>query len=451
MGSRCGNWVLLAASLFFYAWGEPRFIYMLAGVAFLNWILGLAMSPGKSNGALRKFAFGTALVVDIGLLFVYKYLGFVHGGILAAIGSADTPVAIALPLGISFFTFSMISYAVDVYSGKTAPASRPDDFLLYVSFFPKIAVGPIARYHEMRDALATRKETRADVSEGIARFIVGFGKKAIFAGHLGVIADNIFLLAEDGYPISAASAWIGVIAYSLQIYFDFSGYSDMAIGLCRIFGFRIGENFKYPYAATSVTDFWRRWHISLSLWFRDYVYIPLGGNRCSRQRVVFNLFLVWLLTGIWHGANWTFIVWGLMYFAFLMLERSLGLAKAECLPLLPRLAMRGWTLFVVALCWTVFRSSSLPDAITYFGLLFGSSGMLFDSMAESYLTNGGILMTVAAICAFPVSNVLKNLERRLRAATVAPVIRFAFLVMTLAVSVLMCFKSSHNPAIYFQF
>ncbi len=447
---RRGNGVLLAASLAFYAWGEPKFIYALAGIALLNWGLGLGMAPGRP-GALRKAAFASALSIDIGVLFAYKYFGFVHGNILAALGSNAAPFSLALPLGISFFTFSMVSYAIDVYSGKYAPERHLSNFALYVTFFPKIAVGPISRYPEMAAELASRRETPGDVAAGIGRFVVGFGKKVFFAGHLGIIADNLFLLAEDGHPLSAASAWIGLIAYSLQIYFDFSGYSDMAIGLCRVFGFRIGENFNHPYAATSVTDFWRRWHMSLSSWFRDYVYIPMGGNRRSQPRVIFNLFVVWLLTGVWHGANWTFIAWGLMYFCLLMFERSTGLVKTAGLPLAKRLAMRGWTLLAVALCWAVFRSTSLSDAANYMGLLFGSSGVAFDAMAKSYLVNGGGVMALATICAFPVSNLLEKFAKNRGFTPAYHALCLVFLAATLVLSVLMCFKSSHNPAIYFQF
>ena len=438
------NTVLLLASLFFYAWGEPRFVFIMAAEIVANWLLGLLIAT--STGRRRRAFLLAAVALDIGVLFVFKYLGFLHRTWIAATGSSTKAIEIALPIGISFFTFQILSYVIDLYHGSVAVQRRPDRLALYVALFPQLVAGPIVRYADVEESLRNRLETFAQFSEGVRRFIMGLGKKVLLANYLAVIADNLFLLAGDGRDLSAAAAWIGLLAYTLQIYFDFSGYSDMAIGLGRMFGFRFNENFDHPYAATSVTDFWRRWHMSLSSWFRDYVYIPLGGNRRSPPRVVFNLFVVWLLTGIWHGANWTFIAWGLAYFAALMAERVLGIAKSRN-PL-----MRVWTMLVVMLCWTLFRASSLPDAARYISLLFGAGNAVFDPMAMTYLRNGGTILLSGAILSLPMARVWRHISDCswipffLR-ETIAS---FALCAVFLA-ALLECLKAGHNPFIYFNF
>ena len=448
MPYRLGIWwrnaVLLLGSLFFYAWGEPRFVFIMVAEVFVNWLCGLFMD--KAEGRLRKAWLTMALSVDIGTLFVFKYLGFLHRNILALSGSGARAIEIALPIGISFFTFQIMSYAIDLYRRQVQVQKRFADLCLYVALFPQLIAGPIVRYADVQDALRNRRESFALFSEGVNRFIIGLGKKVLLANYLAIIADNLFLLAEDGRPLSVGTAWIGLLAYTLQIYFDFSGYSDMAIGLGRMFGFRFNENFDHPYAATSVTDFWRRWHISLSSWFRDYVYIPLGGNRRSPPRVVFNVFVVWLLTGIWHGANWTFIAWGLAYFVALMIERSLGLAKSRRFP------MRVWTLLVVMLGWALFRSSSLPDAARYVSLLFGAGGCVFDSMAATYLRCGGTILLAGTILSLPMSRAVRHLSDRCRMPAVLreAIASFALCAVFLA-ALLDCLKAGHNPFIYFNF
>lgn len=444
LGIRWRNAVLLLGSLFFYAWGEPRFVFIMVAEVFVNWLCGLFMD--RAEGRARKAWLSVALLVDIGTLFVFKYLGFLHRNILALSGSGARAIEIALPIGISFFTFQIMSYAIDLYRRQVQVQKRFADLCLYVALFPQLIAGPIVRYADVQHALSTRQETFALFSEGVNRFIIGLGKKVLLANYLAIIADNLFLLAEDGRPLSVATAWIGLLAYTLQIYFDFSGYSDMAIGLGRMFGFRFNENFDHPYAATSVTDFWRRWHISLSSWFRDYVYIPLGGNRRSPPRVVFNLFVVWLLTGIWHGANWTFITWGLAYFVALMIERTLGLAKSR------RFLVRVWTLLVVMLCWALFRSSSLPDAARYVSLLFGAGGRIFDPMAMTYLRSGGTILLAGVILSLPMVRALHHLSDRCRipAFLREAIASFAICAVFLA-SLLDCLKAGHNPFIYFNF
>ena len=445
MGIGWRNAVLLLGSLLFYACGEPTFVFVMLAEVALNWFFARFMA--RAEGRARKAWLVAALSVDIGLLVVCKYLGFLHRNWLAMTGSHAKAVEIALPIGISFFTFQIISYAIDLYRGKVSVQKRLDDLCLYVALFPQLIAGPIVRYADVQDAIRHRKESFSQFSEGVCRFVVGLGKKILLANYLAVIADNLFLLAGDGRPLSAATAWIGLLAYTLQIYFDFSGYSDMAIGLGAMFGFRFAENFDHPYAAASVTDFWRRWHISLSSWFRDYVYIPLGGNRRSRPRVVWNLFVVWLLTGVWHGANWTFVVWGLVYFAALLFERSFGLAKSRSV------AMRLWTILVVMLCWAVFRSPTLPAAARYISLLFGAGGKLADWMAVSYLVNGGTILLAGCILCLPVAPALGRWFSRRPSSVQAAgeALRGLGLIAILLVSVLVCFKSAYNPFIYFNF
>ena len=444
LGTGWRNAVLLLGSLFFYAWGEPRFVFIMVAEVFVNWLCGLLMD--RAEGRARKVWLSVALLVDIGTLFVFKYLGFLHRNILALSGSGARAIEIALPIGISFFTFQIMSYAIDLYRRQVQVQKRFADLCLYVALFPQLIAGPIVRYADVQDALRNRRESFALFSEGVNRFIIGLGKKVLLANYLAVIADNLFLLAEDGRPLSVATAWIGLLAYTLQIYFDFSGYSDMAIGLGRMFGFRFNENFDHPYAATSVTDFWRRWHISLSSWFRDYVYIPLGGNRRSPPRVVFNLFVVWLLTGIWHGANWTFIAWGLAYFVALMIERSLGLAKSR------HFLIRIWMLLVVMLCWVLFRSASLLDAAQYVSLLFGAGGRVFDPMAMTYLHSGGTILLAGMILSLPMSRSVRHLSERCRVPAVLreAIASFALCAVFLA-ALLDCLKAGHNPFIYFNF
>lgn len=296
------NIVLLIASLAFYAYGEPVFVFLMIFSIFVTWLLGLKLDKNKS-----KFWLGVGTVYHIVVLFIFKYLSFLAGQVGLLLNKDFSFIKISLPIGISFFTFQLMSYLFDVYYGNARVQRNPLYVGLYVSLFPQLIAGPIVRYQTIADAITDRNENFDDIAEGLKRFIYGLGKKVILANYVGELSDVIFSYSGDS---SAMTAWLGAIAYTLQIYFDFSGYSDMAIGLGRMFGFSFDENFNYPYIASSVTDFWRRWHISLSTWFRDYVYIPLGGNRVTKPRWILNLFTVWLLTGIWHGANWTFFSLG---------------------------------------------------------------------------------------------------------------------------------------------
>lgn len=363
---RCRNAILLVASLIFYGWGEPGFLPVVASSVVVNFALARLIDRVGGQGGRRGILI-LAATLNIGLLVVFKYAAFLvdsassleHWLSPRAARWPELP-PIALPLGISFFTFHALSYLIDVYR-REVPAQRNLLLLaLYTLFFPQLVAGPIVRYHEIADQLPRRRVALADLGTGIERFIVGLAKKMLIANAVGELADGIFNLPAG--ELTARLAWLGIVAYGLQIYFDFSGYSDMAVGLARVFGFRFPENFDYPYTSRSVTEFWRRWHMSLSRWFRDYLYIPLGGNRVSPLRVYRNLIVVFLVCGLWHGASWNFVIWGLLHGAFLALER-MGLSRA-----LERLwspVRRLYCLTVVLVLWVFFRSPTLSGATDF--------------------------------------------------------------------------------------
>lgn len=359
---------------------------------------------------------------------------------------------IVLPIGISFFTFQGASYVIDVYRGDAKVQSNPLNVALYVSLFPQLVAGPIVRYTTVENEITCRRHTLKSFGDGVTRFMLGFGKKMILANAMGEIADQIFSL-DKGSELTTALAWVGAIAYTFQIYFDFSAYSDMAIGLGHMFGFNFEENFNYPYTASSVTDFWRRWHISLSTWFRDYVYIPLGGNRCSKGRHIFNLMVVWSLTGLWHGANWTFIIWG-VYFGVLLIAEKYLLAKI--LPKIPSALRHIITLLIVIFSWVLFRSDTIADALSYLGVMFGNSAPSgFSKYAFYYLRQYWPEFVISIIAVFPVKNLCQNFLEKRRNKTklyAAGIIASkAFAVIVFALGYLKLVLGSFNPFIYFQF
>ena len=418
------NYILLVTSLMFYAWGEPVFVFIMIASIFMNWYVSLHMS----RSAHKKLWLTLAIGLDVLLLGVFKYAGFVSENLALLTGNTALRVRIALPIGISFFTFQMMSYVFDVYYGKSEAQRNPLYVALYISFFPQLIAGPIVRYNQIEAEIESRSENWENFSEGVRRFIYGLGKKVLLANFLGQIADNVF-----GYIVnpSVMLAWLGAIAYTFQIYFDFSGYSDMAIGLGLMFGFHFEENFRYPYLASSVSDFWRRWHISLSTWFRDYVYIPLGGNRVNHSRWLWNVFVVWLLTGIWHGANWTFIIWGLAYFVLLVLERECGLKLGHV-----------GTIICVILLWVVFRCGSVEQGVSYLELMLGLKGnVLWDWGFIQYVKDSWVIFVFAAVGIFPV---VKVLRRYVWAEAV-------YLCGVFMLSACEIINSSYNPFIYFNF
>lgn len=429
------NGVLLLFSIGFHAWGEPVFVFLMLGSVLVNWLLVLLMSRSRR----KKPWMVAAIVFDVVLLGVFKYVSFLSRNLAAITGNDAVIVNIALPIGISFFTFQMMSYVFDVYYGKAQMQRNPLYVALYITLFPQLIAGPIVRYTEVAADILGRRESFAEFSQGLQRFIYGLGKKVLLANFLAQIAGNVFDYLE--HP-SVLMAWIGAVAYTLQIYYDFSGYSDMAIGLGRMFGFHFSENFNYPYIARSVTDFWRRWHISLSTWFRDYVYIPLGGNRVVKQRWVMNLFTVWLLTGIWHGANWTFVLWGLIYFVVLLVEKELHLADKG--GLLPRV----YTLPVVVLAWVFFRAADIQSGVRYIGHMFGiGANGLWDPSAIQCIKDSYVIWIAAFIGGLPL---LSAGFAKLRSRGMIWV-EHLWLMVVFLLSLLQVISSTYNPFIYFNF
>ena len=441
------NVFLLAASLFFYAWGEPKFVLVMGGSILLNWLFGLLISRHRSRSKLCKGILALSALCNLGLLFVFKYLTF-SGNLINSLLSMDLQVPdIALPIGISFFTFQAMSYVIDVYRQKGEVQTNLLYVGLYISFFPQLIAGPIVRYETIADEIKNRRETADDFFDGFARFVVGLAKKVLLSNSLGFLADQAFTAVENGDPVSVLFSWLGAVAYALQIYFDFSGYSDMAIGLGRMFGFHYLENFNYPYISTSISEFWRRWHISLGTWFRDYVYFPLGGSRVSRSRNVLNLFVVWFLTGFWHGANYTFIVWGLMYFVLISLEKVTGFDK-----------LRGkylvgfkwcYTMLFVLLGWVLFRSRSISDAIVYLRSMFGLNANAFcDGVSLAWFEQNRILLAIGAVLCTPV---FKTLGRWTEKSNGLAYLKTAGLFLLFILCVASLVGNSYNPFIYFNF
>ena len=443
---------LFAASLFFYAFGEGSFILLMLGEILLDYLLALLLNRSQKRWA-RRTLLSIAIISNIGILGIFKYASFVCVDILHlppdAVGIAAD---IHLPLGISFFTFQALSYVLDVYMGKVDATGSFLNVGLYVSFFPQLVAGPIVRFTDIADAINNRKESIDGFSSGVVRFLIGLSKKVLIANNMALVADAAWkLIIGDRLEASVAMAWLGAISYTLQIYFDFSGYSDMAIGLGKIFGFDFPENFKHPYIATSLTEFWRRWHISLSSWFRDYVYIPLGGSRRGEARTYINLMIVWLLTGIWHGANYTFVVWGLLYGILLMIEKVICAHKAiRKQSLIQRIAGRIYTMIVVTLAWVIFRSDSINDAVIYILGMFGrGSGKLVDRVFVAYLKQNICFYIPAMIGCIPI---LESLE--LKFGEKNPIYNVAFGATVLAgfvISVSYIINNGYNPFIYFNF
>lgn len=436
---RFRNYFLLAMSLAFYAYGEPLFVSIMLVEIVIGWLTGLKIEAAGEQKIRKRWLWaGGSLCVA--LLFVFKYLTFVSNQ-LGSLLSIDThDINIALPIGISFFTFQLLSYMFDIYYGKARAQANVLNVGLYIALFPQLIAGPIVRYDVIAQQIQQRKENLHDFAEGMLRFSYGLGKKVLVANYMAMLADNIF---NAGMPEYVATAWLGAIAYTLQIYFDFSGYSDMAIGLGRMFGFKFPENFNYPYIAGSVTDFWRRWHISLSSWFRDYVYIPLGGNRCSNGRWLGNLFVVWALTGIWHGANWTFLCWGLWYFVWLVAEKLTGMtARLGALAHI-------YTLLVIVVGWVLFRSDSIGDAVLYIQMMAGlGGGVLADEMFYKYLSGSYSVLILALALSMPL---VPYLQRKFCAEAWGKNVESLLGLGIFLLSVLMCVSGSYNPFIYFNF
>jgi alginate O-acetyltransferase complex protein AlgI len=464
---RLQNLWLILASLLFYAWGEPLFVLVMMGSIFINYLFGLGVDWARDNKKRSYWIIAGCVVFNVSVLFVFKYLAFFINNINALLGftlfNFQSP---PLPLGISFFTFQAMSYVIDVYRHQARLEKNPLNVGLFIAFFPALVAGPIVRFKDFADQIQKRVMTWDLFASGCARFTIGVGKKLILANALAVMADRIFALSEIGNQMAmvpAMLAWLGLIAYTLQIYYDFSSYSDMALGLAMMFGFKLRENFDYPYVSKSATEFWRRWHISMSSWFREYLYFPLGGSRpeikygptlseMSRNLVILrNLFVVWLITGLWHGAEWTFILWGLWYFVFLVFERTIGLEKTK----IPSLIKRIYLLLVVSIGWLFFRATNFHEAMVYLGNLLGLNDNGFYSDLAVYLIKENWLFLILGIifCA-PVARDLGRMVEENRVGVWRYAFSLAYPVLLVALY-LICLaylvKGNYQPFIYFNF
>lgn len=441
------NLFLTIVSLIFYAWGEPKFVLIMLLSIVANWFFGIGVARYmETNKKLAKAVVAAAVVFNLFTLFIFKYLSFT-AGIISDIFGVSSPVGqIALPIGISFFTFQAMSYVIDVYRGQGTYQKSIMNVGLYISCFPQLIAGPIVRYETVAYEIENRKETVDDFLDGFARFVVGMAKKVLIANNLALCADHAFGAVNE---LTVAASWLGAVCYAFQIFFDFCGYSDMAIGLGKMFGFHYLENFDYPYISRSITEFWRRWHISLGTWFRDYVYIPLGGNRGSKLRMVFNIFMVWLLTGIWHGANWTFIVWGLMYFVLLIVEKFTGLNKWKTGKVGSFLRW-GYAMFFVLMGWVLFRAESLSQAWLYIKTMLGFGARpLTNDLFWPELKSVWVFLVVAAVFSTPIAS---RISQRIDRNKALPQILYNVVLIVLLIAVLASIvSSSHNPFIYFNF
>ena len=435
------NRVLLLFSLLFYAWGEPKWIFVMLLTVTVNYLCALLIDRSK-NSHSRTVCMLLGVGLSLAFLFYFKYFNFFYDGVTSLLGIANTLEKITLPIGISFYTFQVLTYTIDVYRRKTPVQKNYADLLMYISFFPQLIAGPIVNYTDIAPSLKERKVEKEDIFEGFQRFFIGLGKKILLANTCGIVTDKLFA-AES---LSVAGSWLMAIAYALQIYFDFSGYSDMAIGMGRMFGFRFFENFNYPYISKSITEFWRRWHISLGTFFRDYVYIPLGGNRVSLWKSIRNILIVWMLTGFWHGASWNFIAWGLYYGILLLAEKFLFKRVKEKLPSIINLLL---TLVFVLIGWVFFYYESLADGLQHLGIMFGFVGAeLTDPVAIYYFKHYFLFLVISILACIPWKVVFP--QNRLTGAVGWWLKPLAITIIFL-MSMGMIVTQSYNPFLYFRF
>ena len=433
---------LLFVSILFYAYGARKVVLVLLFSVFVNWALALMVCRTDSRKGKRAILVADILL-NLSYLFYYKYFNFAYENASIFFDLPEQVEKIALPIGISFFTFQALSYFIDVYRNEKLVQKNIINVALYITFFPQLVAGPIVRYTTIAEEIRNRRVTAEDFNYGVTRFIYGLGKKVLIANLMGTMVDEIYAMDPSG--MSVGTAWLAAIGYTIQIYFDFSGYSDMAIGLGRMFGFHFLENFNYPYISKSVTEFWRRWHISLSSWFRDYIYIPLGGNRLGLKRQVINLSIVWICTGVWHGANWTFILWGVIYGVFVISEKLIGLDKRN----VPAVIGHIYTLFIVNGLWVLFRADDMHMAAGMLGAMFGQgSSCLWDSTAAFYLLENLTTLILAVIVSIPIA---KTLSTKPGLQKFFDIGRPIFVLIVLLLSISFIVKGSYNPFIYFNF
>lgn len=440
------NLVLLGYSLGFYWWGANKLVALMVLSIVINYVGGLL--AGQNRKGVARLGVLFASVAGLGLLAWFKYAGFLAQTI-NDLGFLIPIPQVTLPIGISFFTFQGLSYVIDVYRGDAPIQKNPLNVALYVALFPQLVAGPIVRYTTVMEDISTRQESLDEFAAGVTRFCFGLAKKMVLANAMGQIADGVF--NQTAANLDPGLAWVGALAYTFQIYFDFSAYSDMAIGLGHMFGFRFLENFDYPYISISVTEFWRRWHISLSTWFRDYVYIPLGGNRCAKWKHMRNIFVVWLLTGLWHGAAWTFVLWGLWFCLLLLGEKFLWGKVLERAPVILR---HVYTMLAVVISWVLFRSVDLTQAWAYLGAMFGqTTGLAQDGQAVYYLLEFWPEWILAILASMPWKHWLQHKLERGGTLAKETLLWFpkATALCLLVVSYVELVTGSFNPFIYFQF
>ena len=441
------NLLLLVSSLFFYSWGEPKYIWIMLFSTLVDFTSGKMIHRHKENNDQKKAKHWllVSVFVNLGLLGFFKYTDFMIENINSIFSLGIPLLKLTLPIGISFYTFQTMSYTIDLYRGETKVQNSILNFATYVTLFPQLIAGPIVRYQTVANELDSREETPDMISDGIQRFILGLSKKVLLANNIGLLWDQI---STGVFGMSVMGAWLGIVCFAFQIYFDFSGYSDMAIGLGKIFGFNFLENFNYPYMSKSITEFWRRWHISLGTWFKEYVYIPLGGNRGSFSVQIRNIILVWLLTGIWHGASWNFLIWGLYFALILIFEKLFFFEK---LKKMPAFVSHIYTLFLVLISWVIFAFDSMTMGINYLKMMFGIGNIAFINSDFIYLFSSNFILLLVLIFAstnLP-KRLIKNLDKKPQWTQF--ILENGYLVLLLILSISYLVNSSYNPFLYFRF
>ncbi len=438
------NYWLLLVSLVFYAWGEPTHIFIMIITTLYIWVLGLLVAKFQQQGkrGLSRLCLVLSLVFSLGTLVYFKYTGFLVSTIPFLQGTALANFAPALPIGISFYTFQALSYVIDVYRGNVKVQKNWAHFAMYISLFPQLIAGPIVRYADVAAQIEVRSTSFDRMFKGIRRFTLGLGKKVLLANQIGILWET---LSGNG---TVLGAWLAAIAFAFQIYFDFSAYSDMAIGLGNMFGFDFTENFRYPYESNSITDFWRRWHMTLGTWFREYVYIPLGGNRRGLPRQVLNLLIVWFLTGFWHGAAWQFILWGLFYFVFLTLEK---LFLLKWLKKLPGILTHSYALLIVVLGWVLFACPDVTSAGNMYRAMFSFDGTWFDQEALFALGGSTVLLVICVIGSTQLPKKAAAWMEEKLGTNVFTWLSYGVIGLTLLASMAFLVADSYNPFLYFRF
>ncbi|MCI8602655.1 MAG: MBOAT family protein [Ruminiclostridium sp.] len=441
------NLFVLISGLIFYAWGEPVYVLIMIVSTLIDYTAGLLIYRFDKSKTIKRICLIVSLLMNLGLLGVFKYSGFIMQNIDIIFGTSlyDPNHALPLPIGISFFTFQSMSYTIDMYMGKIKVQKNPISFAAFVTLFPQIVAGPIVRYDDIAKELDDRTVNLDCIYEGILKFITGVGKKVLIANNIGMLWTSV--KGMETSELSVLTAWLGILAFTLQIYFDFSGYSDMAIGLGKMMGFNFPQNFNYPYQSKSISEFWRRWHITLGAWFKSYVYFPLGGSRKGKGRTVFNLAVVWLLTGIWHGASWNFILWGVLYGLVIIMEK---LFLGKILERIPDFFSWLYTIVLVILGWVLFDTADIPTALGYMGAMFGGGGTLVDNTAMYYLINYGVMFVIGTFaCTDIFSRAAEWLKEKMPLLVnySTPIAKTAIMVLSTAYLA----DATYNPFLYFNF